>query len=805
MTPTALVVLFGGLALLAVVLVARWAEAISWRDSLTAYRLRLPVGLAVDDVAGWLANVAAATHAPRGSLTYAPPVALEISGSSEGIEHVLLVPKALHGAVLSGLRAALPGVRLEELPGYLSRRPHCLVAAEAVMTSERRPMAADRAERAATAVLASLQPVEPGERVVLQAIFTSAGTPRPVSPASTKDDELLPWKKSGEDPEDGDAVRAARVKQNDVLLYASVRVGVESSSKVRGYELLHRAWGTLRGENAPGVLLVRRGWIGVDWAASRLARLAVPVTRWPLLVGVHEAVGLLPIPVGEVALPGVALGLARQLPPPPGMPRTGVQVGISNYPDMDAPLRLSVPDRLQHLHVLGPTGVGKSTLLANLIIQDIAAGQGVVVIDPKSDLVADVLARVPAHRVEDVIVADAAATERPVGFNILRSAHDEQTRELVVDHVIHIWHELYKDFWGPRSEDVLRGALLSLINSRGANGEAFTLIEAPELLTSAPFRRFVTEQDGVPEALGSFWAWYRGLLPADRLKVIGPILNKLRAATLRTPIRLMLGQSEGLDLARVLAEKRVLLVPLSSGTLGAETAGLLGTLLLAALWQAILGRVALPSSERHPVFVFVDEAQAVLKLPVDLADMLAQARGMGVSFTLAHQHLGQIEDRAVKSALLGTVRSQVVFQAMREDAAALAPSYAPRLTADELMGLARYEFAMRPLVDGQTLAPLTGATLPLPPVVRDGAALADASRQRYGRPRAEVEAALKLRGKAPEDDSQPKPRKRAKSDGNGKDASQDKPSKRQPFGRRRKPTEGEDGDSGGNGSPGGAA
>jgi hypothetical protein len=801
MTATALILLLGGLILFTVVLAARWLDALSWRASLTAYRLRLPVGLVVDDVAGWLANVAAATHAPRGSLTYSPPVALEVSGSSEGIEHVLLVPKALHGAVLSGLRAALPGVRLEELPEYLEHRPRCLVAAEAVMTSERRPMAADRAERAATAVLASLQPVEAGERIVLQAIFTGAGTPRPVRSASAKHNQLLPWTTSGEDSENGEAVRAARIKQDDVLLYASVRVGVEGSSKVRAYELLHRVWGTLRGENAPGVLLVRRWWIGMSWASSRLARLVVPVTRWPLLVGVHEAVGLLPIPVGEVALPGVALGLARQLPPPPGMPGVGVQVGISNYPDMALPLRLAVADRLQHLHVLGPTGVGKSTLLANLIVQDITAGYGVVVIDPKSDLVAEVLARVPEHRVGDVIVADAASTDRPVGFNILRSAHDEQSRELVVDHVIHIWHELYKDFWGPRSEDVLRGALLSLINTRGGNGEGFTLIETPELLTAAPFRRFITEQDGVPEALASFWAWYRGLLPADRLKVIGPILNKLRAATLRTPIRLMLGQSEGLDLARILAEKRVLLVPLSSGTLGAETAGLLSTLLLATLWQAVLGRVALHPSERNPVFVYVDEAQAVLKLPVDLADMLAQARGMGVSFTLAHQHLGQIDDKQVKSALLGTVRSQIVMQVMREDAAALAPSYAPRLTADDLMGLARYEFAMRPLVDGQTLAPLTGTTLPLPPTSRDGAALAEASRQQHGKPRSEVEAALQARGKAPEDD-QSKPRKRAEStksgSANGSDA---KPGKRQPFGRRRKATD----DNGSTGTAGGAS
>jgi hypothetical protein len=172
----------------------------------------------------------------------------------------------------------------------------------------------------------------------------------------------------------------------------------------------------------------------------------------------------------------------------------------------------------------------------------------------------------------------------------------------------------------------------------------------------------------------------------------------------------------------------------------------------------------------------IDEAQSVLKLPVDLADMLAQARGLGVGFTLAHQHLGQIEDKQVKSALLGTVRSQIVFQAMRDDAETLAPSYEPRLTARDLEGLARYEFAMKPLVDGQTLAPLTGTTLPLSPPIRDGAALAEASRQRLGRPRSEVEAALKARSKPPEHD-EPKP---------AAEGGKAKPAKGQPFGRRRK-------------------
>lgn len=551
------------------------------------------------------------------------------------------------------------------------------------------------------------------------------------------------------------------------MLHGTLRVAAAATTTVRAQAIVGRVLDQYRGLNAPGVRLVRRWWVPSRQAVDRLARFAQPVVAWPLLLSTREAAGLLPLPLGEVALPGLTLGLARQLPPPPGMATTGVQIGQSNYPDMPVRLWLADRDRLQHVHVVGPTGVGKSTLLANMILQDIAAGHGVVVIDPKSDLVADVLARMPKSRADDVLLLDPAATERPVGFNLLQSAHDEQSRELVVDHVIHIWHELYQDFWGPRSEDVLRGALLSLINSKAANGEAFTLIETPELLLNAPLRKYVTEQASVPAGLGSFWTWYRGVQPTERLKIIGPILNKLRAATLRTPIRLMLGQSNGIDLDAVLAERKVLLMPLSAGILGNETAALLGSVALAGLWFAIMRRVAMPASARLPVFVYVDEAQAVLNSPVGLADMLAQARGLGASYTLAHQYLGQVEDKQVRAALLGTVRNQLVFTSQREDADELAKSYQPWLTPSDLMGLAKHEAAARIVVDNQPLAPFTLTTQALPPPIRDGATLATANRRRYGRPRAEVEAALAARARA---------RESTEHGGAGK----------QPFGRRRK-------------------
>lgn len=742
----ALAVLIGGVSVFGLVLVARFVDALTWRRSLVAFKLSLPYELTTKDVAQWLALINGATHAHQWALLPAPPVAIEIVGTAQGITHYLLVSDSMRDALLSTLRAGLSGARLEEVPDYLSRRLHLHMAAEATLTSHRRPLRAELADTASAALLASLQPLCSGEIVIVQWLITGGGIPRIVSSASgSRTQPRQPWWLDGAVSADSEAVRAERAKQQAPLLRAVVRVGVSAKRRQRRYAIFGRVWAALRTLNGSGAGIVRRWWLPPGLTAGHMQRLRLPITAWPLTLNTAELAGLIGLSTGEARLPGLSLGASRQLPPSPGVPSRGAVVGISNYPGLtDQHLALATSDRLRHMWVAGPTGAGKSTLLGNLIVQDMQAGFGLVVIDARGDLIPDVLNRVPVERHDDVIVIDPGATSRPIGFNILAcGTRGEQDRERAVDHVLHIFQDLYRSSWGPRTADVLRAGLLTLTSARAQDDSVFTLCELPELLVNRQFRAFVTEQSAIKGALGSFWQWYEGLSDAHRAEVIGPVLNKLRAFVLKTPLRLLLGQSQGLDLSEVFCRHWIVLVPLSKGTLGSETAQLIGSLLVASLWQVTLQRVQVAPERRRPTWLYADEFQETVRLPIDLADMLAQARGLGLGLILAHQHLGQLPE-AVKTAVLSTARTQVLFQLDYDDARTMEKRFAP-LSYQDLMGLGQFEIALRPCVGGRTTSPLTGTTLPLPEPVANAEALARTSRERYGVPRAEVEAALTAR------------------------------------------------------------
>lgn len=365
-------------------------------------------------------------------------------------------------------------------------------------------------------------------------------------------------------------------------------------------------------------------------------------------------------------------------------------------------------------------------------MQDIEHGRGVVVIDPKGDLVTDVLARIPQARRSDVVLLDPT-DDTPVGLNPLVPLADVPAT-VVADGVLAVFHHLYADSWGPRLQDILHACLLTLVRRDDAS-----LIMLPLLLTNNGFRRSLTQKLSDPVALGPFWSWYEALSDAERAAVIAPVMNKLRAFLLRPQVRAVLGQRRPkFQVSQVFTERKVLLVNLSKGLIGPEAAGLLGSLVLADIWRSTLARSGVPADQRRHVGVYIDEVQDYLHLPTDLADALAQARGLGVGFTLAHQYLGQLPT-GMRTAVLTNARSRVTFQLGHDDATAMAKGHG-ELAAEDFTTLGRHEIFASLLAGSRVTPYASGVTLPLGPPVSSPAELRARSRAKYGRPLSEIEA-----------------------------------------------------------------
>ena len=530
---------------------------------------------------------------------------------------------------------------------------------------------------------------------------------------------------------------------------ASLRLGVRAASPLRQRVLLQGLLGALRLLEGPGARLRAR--------TEHPAKLDSVRRPWRagLELGAGEIVAMAGWPVGEGALPATPSAHPRVLPLPAAREtRRAFATGVADQ--AGERLGISISDALYHTVLLGPTGAGKSTALAHLALADIAAGRGVLLIDPKTDLVADILARIPEQRRDDVVVIDPTSS-RPVGINPLartqaaRGAASSSVAgssapggsaspELVADTVLATFKGVFAESWGVRVEQVLSAALVTLARTPGA-----TLVDLPLLLTNAAYRqRLIADSGADPLGTGQFWAAYEALSEAQRQQWVGPVLTRLQPFLIRPHLRATLGQAApSFDLEEVFTRRRIVLVSLNKGVLGAESARLLGSLLVGQLWPLILARAAVESSRRHVVSVFIDEVQDYLSLPGSLADALAQARSLGAAFHLAHQYRGQLP-AALKAGIDANARNKIIFSLSAADAAELARQ-AIDLEAADFQLLPRFGVYARTLHHGRENSWCHATTLPPTPPTQDALALRAASQARYGQDAAQVEAALLAR------------------------------------------------------------
>ena len=532
----------------------------------------------------------------------------------------------------------------------------------------------------------------------------------------------------------GERGRRMRAQVGRHRAAASLRLGVRAASPLRQRTLLQGLLGALRLVEGPGVRLRAR-----QENPAKLDGVRRP-WRAGLELGAVEVVAMAGWPVGEGALPATPSAHPRVLALPQAREtQRAFATGVADQ--AGERLGISIGDALYHTVLLGPTGAGKSTALAHLALADIRAGRGVLLIDPKTDLVADILARIPEQRRDDVVVIDPTSS-RPVGINPLARAQTAcgASPELVADTVLATLKGVFAESWGVRVEQVLAAALVTLARTPGA-----TLVDLPLLLTNAAYRQRLMAASGAdPLGTGQFWAAYEALSEAQRQQWVGPVLTRLQPFLIRPHLRATLGQAApSFDLGEVFTRRRIVLVSLNKGVLGAESARLLGSLLVGQLWPLILARAAVEPSQRHVVSVFIDEVQDYLSLPGSLADALAQARSLGAAFHLAHQYRGQLP-AALKAGIDANARNKIIFSLSAADAAELARQ-AIGLEAADFQLLPRFGVYARTMHHGRENPWCHATTLPPTPPTQDALALRAASQARYGQDTTQIEAALLAR------------------------------------------------------------
>lgn len=578
------------------------------------------------------------------------------------------------------------------------------------------------------ASIAALTGAKRDAECVVQIVLGAPHTPAPVSrntydPTATWLDVVL----GNVHRASSDQHRVMRDKAEQYSFEAVVRIGISGDHTSTRMNNIISALRTLE---SAGV------HIRAEAEKPEHLNLATLPWRMPLRLSVKETACFMLLPAGEEELPGTP-GLHPKLMLPPKWYKEpsyassdrcfAVSLGSEKK-------RLSIipKDALEHTVFLGPTGAGKSTAMQNLILSDIRAGRSVLVIDPKADLVTDILARIPDERKDDVVVIDPS-DPCPVGFNPLSYNQDPT---LTADSILAVFQELFSQNWGIRSADILSGALLTLAKVKGSN-----LLWLPPLLTDAAFRKKITSQIHDPVALQPFWNHFEEMKDTERRTEIAPVLNKLRQITYRPGLRNVLGQSEPkFSLTDLFFKRKIVLVPLNKGLVGAESARLLGSLIVGLTWSLALSRASIPPEKRHMVSIYIDELQDYLSLPTSFSDALAQARGLGVAYTVAHQYRGQLPPD-IKAGIDANCRNKIIFGLNSEDAKDMAAE-APELLPLDFMTLPRYQIYTTFQSGGRSTGWISGQTLPPSPSVRMAAECKAESMKRYGVPAEETEAEL---------------------------------------------------------------
>jgi CxxC-x17-CxxC domain-containing protein len=404
----------------------------------------------------------------------------------------------------------------------------------------------------------------------------------------------------------------------------------------------------------------------------------------------------------------------------------------TNFRNARRKFGIKTDDRRRHVYVIGKTGVGKTTLLENMVLSDINAGHGVAYIDPHGDTTQRLLDFIPPNRINDVVYFNPADLDFPIGFNILETVEGTQ-KHLVANGLMAVFKKIWPDVWSARMEYILLNSIMALLDFPGS-----TLLGIMRLLVDADYRKRVVSliQDPVVK---TFWVKeFAAFSEKYRTEAIAPVQNKVGQFLSAAIIRNIIAQVKStINMREIMDTRKILLVNLSKGLVGEENARLLGAMIITRLQLSAMERVDMPEEERQDFYLYVDEFQNFATEA--FANILSEARKYRLNLTVAHQYVEQL-DETVRYAIFGNVGTIVSFRVGAGDAELLATEFAPRFTEEDLVNLAKYDVYLKLMINGMASEAFSATTLP-PIAKRTGSTekVVKVSRERYAKPREQIE------------------------------------------------------------------
>jgi hypothetical protein len=452
-----------------------------------------------------------------------------------------------------------------------------------------------------------------------------------------------------------------------------------------------------------------------------------------ILLNVEELAGLIHLPSSTIYSERLKRVKTRTRPVQPSTSEPGsVLIGDNLHRGKRQPARIPASLRARHCYVAGASGTGKSTLLLNMIVQDMNAGEGVGVLDPHGDLINAVLPRIPPHRANDVILFDATDEEYPFALNIL-SAADAQERERIVSETLMSLERYFPDSWGPRLERILTFAIHTVL----AVDASSTLNDVERMMIDDEYRRGVIAKTTIPR-LRLFWEEEFNKFPKN---AVDPVLNKLSVFLMSCTVRNIVCQRNcAIDFDQVLNARKILLVNLSTGLLTEKIANILGSFVVSKIVNAAFRRATLPQSSRRPWYLYIDEFQNFMETSVGFERILAEARKYNLCLAgLANQYVGQLT-HSVRQAIFGNIGVMIAFRMGVEDANIVAKEMGV-FEAPELMNLELGQAIARA---GSSKTAYNLQTYPDPPLADENVtpAVKERMHRHFAKPRKHVERNL---------------------------------------------------------------